>query len=145
MGEVNEKLQTPQFLFAMELHRKEKRYGARPVARQAGRVPGPEPRRGPPLATGGGIPQGDRKVRPTPQRSKTCSPDKAKESNVSNQGTKNTAVKNLPQTESKPNDPLKVIQFNVCGLSTKKFELSYVLHSKRIHVALLHCIYFRSL
>ena len=121
----------------MELHRKEKRYGARPVARQAGRVPGPEPRRGPPLATGGGIPQGDRKVRPTPKRSKTCSPDKAKESNVSNQGPANTAEKNLPQTKSKIKDPLKVFQFNVCGLSTKKFELSYVLHSNGIHVALL--------
>ena len=136
VGEVNEKLQTPQLMFAMKVYRKTNRYGAQPVARQAGGVPGPEPRPGPPSSTGGKT-QGNRNVRPTPSKSRICSPDNSKDASKLLSGSKTTEEKSLPQSAEKEKDPLKIFQFNICGLSNKKFELSHVLHSKQIHVALL--------
>ena len=110
----------------------EKSYGAPTVTHQAGRVPDPEPRRGPPLATGV-QPKGNRNARPT-LRSKKCSSGKT---NKKSSEPKSTEGKSLPQSKAKKLDTLNVIQFNVCGLSTKKFELSNVLHQRKIHVALL--------
>ena len=104
----------------MKSTNKEISYGARPVADQeAGRVLRPVPRMDASLATGRDL-----------FNDIQCNVDN---SQVPTSGS-GVCGRNLPK---KTSSTLNVVQFNICGLSTKKDEFKVFLHKHKIHVALL--------
>ena len=100
---------------------KKLRYGVTPVMSQAGVVPGPMPRMGPPSTTSG-HPHSRfinvRQRRRYQERKKKPKPD-----NLKNQGKQQSC--------------LNILQANVDGISKKKTELAHLLSEKNIHVALI--------
>ena len=115
------------------------RYGVRPAVPQAGRVPSPVPQMGSPLLTAGHSSQ-RRQVA-------SCASTRSPKSS----GKERTCSKILDRThtsESRVGDKeekldnnnfgsLNIVQFNICGPSTKKDELKFFLHSNKIQIALL--------
>jgi len=98
------------------------RYGVTPVMSQAGVVPGPMPRMGPPLATRGQHPR-SRYVK-VKQRRRT-------------QERKTRKKPDQPMKTQQQQSCLNILQINIAGISNKKIELAHLLSEKDIHVALI--------
>ena len=106
----------------MKVQQKIFRYGVSPQSALVGEAPGPLPRRDPPHTTGRKL-QGTRNCK-HPMREKLSKEHSSESGN---------SKRKLPKQES----TLNIVQFNICGLSTKKLELQNFLHKNKIQVALL--------
>ena len=115
------------------------RYGVRPAVPQAGRVPSPVPRMGSPLSTAGHSSQRRQVASCASTRSPKSSGKERTSSKISS--STHTSESRIGNKEEKLNNnifgSLNIVQFNICGLSTKKDELKFFLHSNKIQIALL--------
>ena len=108
----------------MTANKKEKRCGVTPVMSQAGVVPGPMPRMGPPQATSGHphflqVKQPKRNMlHDTRQKKPFRQKKKAKE-------------------EKRHQNSLNILQINIGEISRKKTEIAHLLSKKEVHVALV--------
>ena len=95
----------------MTINENDYRYGVDPVMSQAGAVPGPMPRMGPPSATSGQPRSRYVKVRQRRrfrEHKKKKKPDK-------------------PQIQQEKQSCLNILQINISGISNKKTELANML------------------
>ena len=113
----------------------DKRYSARPVVRQAGRVLSPEPRQDSSQATGRKQPQRIMDASHIQQGSKFYSGNTTKKSHKAPSSAFKTGCSG--RNISKKTNYLNIVHFNICGISTKKDEFKVFLHENKIHVALL--------
>ena len=104
----------------MTINENDYRYGVDPVMSQAGAVPGPMPRMGPPSATSGQPRSRYVKVRQRRRfrEHKKKKPDK-------------------PKIQQEKQSCLNILQINISGISNKKTELANMLSEKNVHVALV--------
>ena len=116
---------------------KDFRCGVRSLGPREERVPSPVPRMDSPYTTG---------VRPPHRRQDaSCSSTRSTYSS----GKENASSKPMPKSsETRAGDrrrkqaqptflSLNIVQFNICGLSTKKDEIKNFFHENKIHIALL--------
>ncbi len=99
------------------------RCGVTPVMSQAGVVPGPMPRMGPPSAT-----SGHPRSRYVNVRQRRRFKERKKK-----QKPKSDKPKDHPKQQS----CLNILQVNISGISNKKIEIARLLSEKNIHVALV--------
>ena len=119
-GRVKKSPRLPSFVMTGKINNP--RYGVTPVMSQAGVVPGPMPRMGPPLATRGQRPR-SRYVK-VKQRRRT-------------QERKTRKKPDQPKKTQQQQSCLNILQINISGISNKRIELAHLLSEKDIHVALI--------
>ena len=106
----------------MTIQSNRKRDGATPVMSQAGGVPGPMPRMGPPLAT-----RGHPRSRRVMVKQRRRNLERASSTPNADQTNQNR------QHQSS----LNIVQINIDGISNKKTMLAHLFSEKDIHVALV--------
>ena len=109
----------------MTANKKGKRCGVTPVMSQAGVVPGPMPRMGPPQATSGHLHQRFTQIkqrkRNLEQKTRHKKPFRQKKD----------------RAEKERQSSINILQINIAGISKKKTEIAHLLSEKEVHVALV--------
>ena len=112
------------------------RYGVRPSVLREGRAPSPVPRMDSPYITGVRPPHRRQVASCASQRSTQSSgKDNKSSSDTRNSGSRcGKRERNAAQNQTVS---LNIVQFNICGLASKKDELKKFLYDHQIHIALL--------
>ena len=115
----------------------DKRYGARPAAPPAARGLGPMPRRDQMFTPGGELPHRRRIASRTSKGSIVNSSGKTMKPTETSQNPIPRAGGRVRDSPDQAKVSLNIVQFNICGLATKKDEFKHFLHEHKIHIALL--------
>ena len=119
----------------MESTTNDHRYSARPVARQAGRVLSPVPRKDSPPTTGRNYTQRRMNASHTRPGSKFHTGKKTKPTSIRPTSASGSGV--CGRKTSSKHFSLNLVHFNICGIKSKKDEFKVFLNEHKIHIALL--------